>query len=127
MNGDRQFSDVLQDIVRNLQEIVRSEVRLAKAEVRADAAQALSSGLWISIGAVGALASGIFLLWTVAYGLATMMSMWAATLIVGVVMGALAGVLIMTGIRKFKRINPVPERTVETLKENLEWMKQPTK
>jgi Putative Actinobacterial Holin-X, holin superfamily III len=69
----------------------------------------------------------MFLLWTVAYLLATRMSLWAATLVVAVVMACVAGVLIMGGIRRMKRIQPIPERTVESVKENLEWMKQPTK
>ena len=67
----------------------------------------------------------IFLLWTLAYALATRMSMWAATLIVAVVMAAAAAALIMSGIHRAKRIHPIPERTVESVKENLEWMKQP--
>ena len=71
--------------------------------------------------------SWIFLVWALAYALAARMSMWAATLIVGLVMAAAAAALIMGGIRSAKRINAIPERTVESVKENLEWMKQPTK
>ena len=37
---DRSFSDVVQDILRNVQEIVRSEVRLAKTEIREEAVKA---------------------------------------------------------------------------------------
>jgi hypothetical protein len=127
VNGERSVADVLQDILRNVQEIVRSEVRLAKVEIRDEARQAVSSGIWIAAGAVGALSAWMFLLWTVAYLLATRMSLWAATLVVAVVMACVAGVLIMGGIRRMKRIQPIPERTVESVKENLEWMKQPTK
>ena len=127
MNGDRSVADVVQDILRNLQEMVRSEVRLAKVEIRDEARRAMSSGIWLAAGVVGALSAWIFLLWTVAYLLATRMSMWAATLMVAVVMGCVASVLIIGGIRKMKRIQPIPERTVESVKENLEWMKQPTK
>jgi uncharacterized membrane protein YqjE len=127
VNGERSVADVLQDILRNVQEIVRSEVRLAKVEIRDEARQAVSSGIWIAAGAVGALSAWMFLLWTVAYLLATRMSLWAATLVGAVVMACVAGVLIMGGIRRMKRIQPIPERTVESVKENLEWMKQPTK
>jgi uncharacterized membrane protein YqjE len=127
VNGERSVADVLQDILRNVQEIVRSEVRLAKVEIRDEARQAVSSGIWIAAGAVGALSAWMFLLWTVAYLLATRMSLWAATLVVAVVMACAAGVLIIGGIRRMKRIQPIPERTVESVKENLEWMKQPTK
>jgi hypothetical protein len=43
------------------------------------------------------------------------------------VMAAAAAVLITSGLRRAKRIHPIPERTVESVKENLEWMKQPAK
>jgi Flp pilus assembly protein TadB len=124
---DRTFSAVLQDTLRNLQEIVRSEVRLAKVEIRDEAVQAGSSALWIIAGAVGALCSWMFLSWTAVYALAMVMSMWAATLIVAVALASMASVLLVVGLRRFKRIQPIPERTVETLKENLEWMKRSTK
>jgi hypothetical protein len=117
----------LQDILRNLQEMVRSEIRLAKVEIRDELRRALSSSLWIAVGTVGAVSAWLFLLWTLAYALATRMPMWTATLIVSVVMAAAAAVLLTGGIRRAKRIQPIPERTVESVKENLEWMKQPTK
>jgi hypothetical protein len=127
VNGERSVADVLQDILRNVQEIVRSEVRLAKVEIRDEARRALSSGIWIAGGVVGALSAWMFLLWTIAYLLATRMSMWVATLVVAVVMACVASLLIFGGIRRVKQIQPIPERTVGSVKENLEWMKQPTK
>jgi len=124
---ERPVSDVFQDIVRNLQEMVRSEIRLAKVEIRGEVRQAVSSGAWIAAGGVAAMSAWIFLLWALAYALATRMSMWAATLIVALMMTAAAAALIMSGIRKAARIHPIPERTLDSVKENLEWMKHPTK
>ena len=94
MAEERSVSDVFQDILRNLQEMVRSEIRLAKVEIRGEVKQAVSSGVWIAAGGVAATSAWIFLLWTLAYALATRMSMWAATLIVAVVMTAAAAVLV---------------------------------
>ena len=87
----------------------------------------MSSSAWIAAGVVGTVSAWIFLLWTLAYALASRMPMWVATLVVAVVMTAASFVLIMVGIRRVKRIQPIPERTLESVKENLEWMKQPTK
>jgi len=124
---ERPVSDVFQDIVRNLQEMVRSEIRLAKVEIRGEVKQAVSSGAWIAAGGVAAMSAWIFLLWALAYALATRMSMWAATLIVALMMTAAAAALVMSGIRKAARIHPIPERTLDSVKANLEWMKHPTK
>ena len=124
---ERSVSDVVQDILRNVQDMVRSEIRLAKVEIRDEVKRAVSSSVWIGAGTVGALSAWIFLLWALAYALATRMPMWAATLVIAVVMAAAAAALIRGGIRRVRRIQPIPERTVESVKENLEWMKQPTK
>jgi len=127
VNQERALSDVLQDILRNLQDIVRSEVRLAKVEIRDDARQAASSAVWIAAGTIGALSAWAFLLWTITFALSTRMSMWAATLIVALVLAGAASVLVVGGIRRMKRINPIPERTIASIKENVEWIRHPAK
>ena len=91
MIADRAISDVLQDILRNLQDIVRSEVRLAKAELRADATQAAASGLWMTGGVVAAVSSAMLLIWTVVFALATVLSMWMATLALAILTACIAG------------------------------------
>jgi len=113
--------------VRNLQDIVRSEIRLATVEIRDDARQAAASAVWIAAGTIGALSAWAFLLWTITFALSTRMSMWAATLVVAVVLASAASVLIVGGIRRVKRIHPVPERTIASIKENVEWIRHPAK
>jgi uncharacterized membrane protein YqjE len=125
--NERSTSEVLQDIIRNIQEIVRSEVRLAKIEIRDEASKAKSATQLIAAGAVTATFALLFLLLTVFYALAVVMSFWAAALIVGFVLSIIAGVTLSAGIKRFKQIHPTPERTVETIKENVEWAKQQTK
>lgn len=127
MAETRTFAAVLQDILRNIQEIVRSEVRLARAEIRAEAIEAGSAALWIVAGAVAALSAFVFLAWTAVFALAQVMSMWAATLVVAGALAGLGCVLLIVGRRRFVRLSPIPERTVETVKENLEWMKPSTR
>ena len=125
--NERSFSDVFQDIVRNIQEIVRSEVRLAKTEIRDEAAKAKSAGLLITVGAVTAIFAALFLLLMIVYVLSRVMPNWAAALIVGVALAIVAGATLSAGVKRFKQIHPTPERTVETLKENVEWVKQQIK
>jgi uncharacterized membrane protein YqjE len=125
--ADRSLSDVFQDIIRNVQEIVRSEIRLAKLEIGEEASKAAASSLMLGAGIVAGVFATLFLLWTLVYGLALYMSLWAAALIVGGALALIASVMVTTGIRQFKRIHPTPTRTVGTLKENVEWAKQQTK
>ena len=127
MNGDRAFSDVLQDLLANLQELVRSEMRLAKAEVREDFTLTLSAGLCLGLGVIGALGAGMLLLWTVVFALALVLPMWGATLVTCAITAAMAVVLIVVGRERLKQVRPGPDRTVENVKENLEWLKQSTR
>ena len=127
MAEERALSDVLQDILRNVQDMVRFEIRLAKTEIREEVSKTVTPSVWIAAGTVGAVSAWIFLLWTLVYALATRMPMWAATLVIAVVMAAAATVLILGGVQRARRIQPMPYRTVESVKENLEWMKQSTK
>ncbi len=83
--GDRSFSDIFQDVVRNVQDIVRSEVRLAKTEIREEVVKTKSSTVLLGTGGVTALFAVFFLLLTIVYALALVMPSWAATLIVGAI------------------------------------------
>ena len=52
---------------------------------------------------------------------------WLAALIVGLVYAAVAGLLYLRGKRRVEEAgSPVPEQTVETLKEDVQWAKHPT-
>ena len=124
---DRSIANVLQDILRNVQEIVRSEVRLAKTEIREEAAKTKSSAVLLGTGAVTAIFALLFLLLMIVYMLGLVMPSWIAALIVGAALAVVASVMLTAGIRRFKQIHPTPERTVEIIKENVEWAKQQAK
>lgn len=124
---NRTFSDVMQDIVGNVQEIVRSEVRLAKTEVQEEAGKAKSSAVLLGAGALTAIFGILFLLLTIVNALSLVMPRYAATLIVGASLAVIATVMVTAGLRRFRQIYPTSERAVETVKENVEWAKQPAK
>lgn len=124
MAGDRSFRDLFQDILRNLQEMIRSEVKLAQTEIREEAAKALSSGLWLMAGGVVAMLALLFVLWAIVYALALVWPMWSAVLLVAMVLLIAASILLVVGVRRVRRVRPIPERTMESMRENVEWVKQ---
>ena len=124
MESGRSIAEVLQDILANVQTIIRAEVRLAKAEVRDEASKALSSAVWLLAGAAVGVCALVFALWTVAYALATVWPMWAAALALAVVLAAASAVLIAAGMTRLRRVSPVPRQTVDTIRENAEWVRQ---
>ena len=69
----------------------------------------------------------LFLLLMIVYALSMIIPNWAAALIVAVGLAVVSGGSLSAGLKRFKQIHPAPERTVESLKENVEWAKQQTK
>jgi uncharacterized membrane protein YqjE len=124
---DRSLSDVFQDIVRNVQEIIRAEITLAKTEVREEASKAVASLAWTIVGAVSGIFAVIFILWTAVYALGLVWPMWVATLVVAVMLTLVAIGLLIIGIRRLRQLHPTPERTVQTIKENVAWIRQSSK
>ncbi|MGA7672812.1 MAG: phage holin family protein [Nitrolancea sp.] len=126
--GDRaSFGELIQDIVTNIQGLIRSEFRLAKTEIREDAAAAgkavavLVAGVALAFYGVG------FLLLTAVYALNIVFSTWLAALIVGAGVMVFAAILVGIGYGKLKSINPAPEQTVDTVKEDVAWVRQEVK
>lgn len=126
-NAQRSFSDVLQDIVGNIQQIIRAEVRLAQVEIKEKANQASKPAGVLDPGIVLGLYGLGFLLLAAVYGLSLALPAWLAALIVGVVMAIIAGGLVASGLTKLRNTNSAPEKTAQTMKENVEWAKEQIK
>jgi uncharacterized membrane protein YqjE len=121
--SQRSVADVLQDIVGNLQQIIRSELRLARAELKEKADRAAKPATTLAAGAILGFYGIGFLLLAIVYALSLALSVWLAALIVSAVLIVAAAILVATGRNKLKQIQPVPEKTVETMKENVQWAK----
>src|SRR5690348_2318868 len=121
MTGEssRSVADVLQDIVANVQTIIRSEVRLAKAEVTEEVIKAGRAAGMMAGGLVAAWFTAWFLLLAILFALATVIPMWGAALLLFVIMGVLTAILVTAGKKRLKAVHPKPEKTIETMKENV--------
>lgn len=120
---ERSTTDLIKDIIGSVQEIVRSEVRLATTETKEKAVHSgKSAGMLVAGGIVGlyAVAFGLVFVYNV---LSNLMWPWLSALILAVVLGVVAIAMIERGRKKLKQINPKPERTAESVKEDVEWLK----
>ncbi len=120
---NRPLGSILQDLAGDLTAIVRSEIRLAKAEITVEAKQ-FAHALPIAVGGavLGLFAVGL-LLTTILLAIALVLPSWLAALIVFVGTAVVAGILLAIGRARLRRINVVPEKTVDSLKENAAWIK----
>lgn len=125
--SSRSITDVLQDIVGNVQTIVRSEVRLAKTETTEEVAKAAQAAAMTTAGILTALFTVWLLLLTILFALSIAIPFWAAALILLIVMGILTAFLLIGGKKRLKTVHPVPRKTVESIKENAEWVKSQTR
>ncbi len=127
VRDDRSLSQLLGDSVQNIQDILRSELQLAKIEVMEEAKSGLRAAGLLIAGAVLAVLALEFLLFTVIWILdAFVMSLWLAGVVVTIPVIVAAAVLILVGKARLQALNPTPELTLESVKENVEWVKQQT-
>jgi len=124
-SGERSTADLVRDIISNVQDMVRSEVKLAKVEFREETQKTVAGAKKMAIAAVAGLFALSFILWSIATLLASAMPTWAAILLVGGVLGILAAVMYSKARGELQF--PKPEKTIENVKENVEWMKSQTR
>ena len=124
---DRSTADLVKELSHQASVLVRKEIDLAKLELAEKGRQAgvgiaaLVGAAIVGLAALGALTAFLIL------ALDEAMPGWVAALIVTVLWAAVGVVLGLFGRAKLREMgSPVPEKTVDTLKEDLEWLKHPT-
>ena len=124
---ERPIGDLLKQLSQETTTLVRQELELAKAEMAEKGKKAgKGAGMFGGAGVVGFLALGA-LTAALILALDTGMKAWLAALIVGLVYAAIAGVLALTGKKEVQQATPpVPEQTVESVKEDVQWAKTQT-
>ncbi len=123
---ERSIGEIMRDIMGHAQEIIRSEIRLAKTEMREEGAKAARAGIAGAVGAVVGLYGLGFLLLACVYALSIVMPNWAAALIVGFVLAVMGGIGLLMGRERWRSVHK-PDRTIGEMKENVQWLKHPTK
>jgi MFS family permease len=125
---DASLSALLSGIVGDAQELVRKEIALARQEIREEISAAKNAGTALAIAGAVLAIGGIFLLITLALGLADLFDWpsWAGFGLVGLVSAIVGAVLLSSARQRLQEVHPLPERTVETMKENIEWIKDRT-
>jgi hypothetical protein len=126
--GDGASEASVAELVRQLSEqasrLARQEVELAKAELAVKGKRAgLGAGMFGGAAVFGLYSLGA-LVATAILALATAVAAWLAALIVTVLLGAIAGLLVLHGKNEVQQATPpVPEQATESVKEDVQWAK----
>ena len=122
----RSIGELFGQLTQDLNLLVRQEIALARVEVgqkvaraRHDAMSLLTGGFVAYLGAL-ALVAGVILILDQVVGMAS----WIAALLVGAVLAVAGYVMLRRSLREFRQLDPTPRRTVETLKDDIQWAKE---
>lgn len=118
------LGDLFSRLSEQASTLIRQEIQLAQTEMTRKATKAGRNAAFIALGAVIALGAFFSVIAALILVLAQVMEAWLAALIVAVVLAIAAALLIQYGISKLKQIDPAPRRTIETMRENKEWLTQ---
>ena len=124
--AETSVGELIGNISNDLSQLFRKEVELAKAELKQEASKAgKAAGLLGGAGFAGYLAV-VLLSFALVFALGNVMDLGWAALIVAVIWAIIGAVLYVNGRKKLKNVDPVPRRTVDTIKEDAQWLKNPT-
>ena len=125
---DAPIGDVLNTVKEEGSNLVSQELRLAKAEMSGKAKDVgIGAGMFGGAGYMASIA-GIALMLTVLYALGEAMDLWLAALITTVLFGAIAAVLALSAKKKIQQAGPpIPEQTVESVKQTIQTVKEEAK
>jgi uncharacterized membrane protein YqjE len=120
--------ELVKELSQQVSELVRQEVELAKAEMTEKGRKAgIGAGFLGGAGVAGLAALGALTAFLILV-LDLAMPAWAAALIVTALWAAVAGVLALRGREKVREVGrPAPEKTAESVKEDVEWLKGQTR
>jgi Putative Actinobacterial Holin-X, holin superfamily III len=114
--GEVSLGQLVGDVTRDLSTLMRQELALARAELKQEASKtAKGAGAFGGAGFAGYMAV-LFLSIALWWALAYLVGLGWSALIVAVIWGIVAAVLAAVGRRRFREVNPTPERTVDTLR-----------
>ena len=122
---DRSIGEIASDLARDVPLLVRQEIELAKTEMRekgrivGPALGLLGGALVVALCAAGALTAFLVI------AFAEFLDAWLAALVVGGLLAATAAALAYAGKERFEEAgSPLPEETIENVKEDAQWVKE---
>jgi VIT1/CCC1 family predicted Fe2+/Mn2+ transporter len=126
---DRSVGELLGELMRETVTLVQQEINLAKTEMSQKATKVGVNVGAIAVGGAVLYAGVLSLIAALVLMLAhfRVMDAWAAALVVGVIVTVAGGFLVKKGLDALKDIDPAPRQTIETLKEDKEWVQQQLK
>ena len=120
---ERSIGELLSELAGETSTLIRQEVALAQTELTEKAASVGKNVGFLVVGGAIGYAALLAILAAVIIGLATWIPAWASALIVGAVVGIIGFMMISSALAALKKTELTPRETVESLKEDAQWLK----
>ena len=124
---DRSLGELFAELSEKTSTLVKKEIELARHEMTRSATTLARDSVRIVLGGLVAYLGAIVALIGVAWLLAELgLPTWLAFLLVGAIVVAIGAFLAWGAVQSMKKVSVVPTRTVETIKQDVEWAKDQT-
>jgi uncharacterized membrane protein YqjE len=126
--AEPQLGDLFRQLAQDSATLVRQEMALAKAELRENVKSVARDTAKIAVGAVlGAVGALVLVLFLVLLLGDALGEYWLGALIVGILLLAVGAFLAMGAMKRLKKDTITPEQTLQTLKEDKQWLQSEMK
>lgn len=122
-NQEPSIGELFSRLTTETGDLLKAEVRLAKAEVVQEVKQGARGAGLLGGAGLAAFIGVLLLTFAAAWGLAQVVAVGFAFLIVAGMVLLAAVLLAIIGKKRLAEVKPIPEKTVATLKEDVAWLK----
>jgi Putative Actinobacterial Holin-X, holin superfamily III len=126
LRQERSIGELFGQLTQDMTLLVRQEIQLARTEMSdklsrftTNLVSVLSGGFVAYLGGLALVAALILAVRDLAN-----ISLALSALIVGAVLAIVGYVMLQKGVKELKRVDLAPRRTVETLKDDVQWAKE---
>lgn len=121
---ERSLGELFSDLATETSTLVKQEVALAQTELTLKATKVGKNIGYLVVGGAVGYAALLAFVAALIIGLGQLLNnYWAAALIVGAIIAVAAVVMIMSALSALKNTGITPTQTVETIKEDAQWLK----
>lgn len=121
---ERSLGQLFADLMNDTRTLLQKEVQLAKVEVTEKVTRLGKDIASLAVGGAIAYAGLLALVAAAVMGLANIVPHWLAALIVGVVIAGIGVGMIQQGRKNLSLEKLSPRKTVESLQEDKQWVKE---
>lgn len=122
--SDRSIKEIVDALRPQVQELVARQVELARLELTPVGRQA---GIAVGLLVTGAVFLLLFLVFFFLTGMYIMIAagfpQWVSAGITTVILLVIGGIVAGSGVNILRRLDPKPHRTIDTLQQNVNWIK----